>query len=1158
MALTNEQILDRLARLTAPGVRERLLARGLARSLIWRDGALPPEAPPFARTLSYDLQSHAFQILQLALSLTGQFRFQQIVLDSFRIAAEELEAVVRRGDPETQDRGFLTVVTAAAYQLGRLGARSYVVLPPNLETLPLSVAERLLALLLRREFGPINDVVVNWAESAKAGAEKVAAHIQNISDFQVVHEEGETGDFSDALDEGIAWMLTDNYVRAIANLDISIRYNNPEIYEESKQKLSIGLSTAANARHVPLWWIYTLTQKIIDDLWETMVWNILPSLEDGAVAKEEWNRLRLNYIRSKLAKPRPELEMWPSQIDAARRSVNESASMVLALPTSAGKTKIAELCILRALSLGMRVFYITPLRALSAQLERVLATTFVPLGFSVSSLYGASGVSKIDIDIAQSDHIIVATPEKLDYVLRNEPDALDDVGLVVLDEGHMIGLRVREIRYETLVQRLLKREDAHLRRIVCLSAIFDSGESFDDFVSWISRGNAEAAIRSEWRPTRQRAAVCVWEHSFARLQFYVDDEQPFVPKYLIERKVKGRRTRKLPDNKNELVVALAERLIEEGHTVLVYCPQRRSVNTMANIFLDLVDRDAVKFPVGNADVLNRAIFIGSEWLGEKHLAVQCLKRGIAIHHGTLPRPFLSVIEQMINERNVRLVVASPTLAQGLDLACSALVFQSLHRRGEPIPSSEFTNVIGRVGRAFVDIEGVSVFPVFEANQRSSEYRINQFLSAWQQAHHRQLESGLVQLLATIIGILAQRLGVTPTDLSERIAAIDFDWQGAVSLPGDDEPDAELDQADIAKLVAQLDETLLTIIDPQTDVGQLAEILDQSLQDSYWRRRLARFDDPSNYVQQREVLLSRARWVWNKTDIQSRQGFATAGIGLATGSKLLDQLDVLAARLPEAEDAIVRSDIETVMAALTPVIKALSQIEPFKIELPEDWMLLLRQWLSGEHIWGNAQIASDENMQFISDGLVYRAVWGIEAIRSLAIAKGILDKSFVAGAITETMTFGCHETFGRWLLRHGLSSRRMAVEISEYFNTKFITEITSKEMLQLMIDAELVDELYRDSPDKLRIWDSFVRQDVTVNRKAWEESSRSEKIADNLEFDKATILRMIQKEGSIAKFFSPDLDHLFDVSMPSEDYFFGHVKVTAMPDGELKMERFGPS
>src|SRR6185436_17212405 len=172
-----------------------------------------------------------------------------------------------------------------------------------------------------------------------------------------------------------------------------------------------------------------------------------------------------------------------------------------------------------------RVVYVTPLRALSAQVELGLAKTFRPLGYSVKSVYGASGIDAADLDTLKSAKIVVATPEKLDFAIRQEPSVIDDVGLIVLDEGHMIGLSEREIRYEMLVQRLLRRSDASTRRLVCLSAVFAEGDTFDDFTAWLRSDTPGGAIRSKWRPTRQRPGALKWTGSAGRLEFAVGHEE---------------------------------------------------------------------------------------------------------------------------------------------------------------------------------------------------------------------------------------------------------------------------------------------------------------------------------------------------------------------------------------------------------------------------------------------------------------------------------------------------------------------------------------------------------------------------------------------------------------------------------------------------------
>jgi hypothetical protein len=116
-----------------------------------------------------------------------------------------------------------------------------------------------------------------------------------------------------------------------------------------------------------------------------------------------------------------EVELWPSQREAARRSADITDDLVVALPTSAGKTRVAEIAALMTLASERRVLIVTPLRSLSAQTERSFRRTFAPLGFSVSSLYGSSGLSSGDEDALRTREIVIATPEKLDFALRNDP-----------------------------------------------------------------------------------------------------------------------------------------------------------------------------------------------------------------------------------------------------------------------------------------------------------------------------------------------------------------------------------------------------------------------------------------------------------------------------------------------------------------------------------------------------------------------------------------------------------------------------------------------------------------------------------------------------------------------------------------------------------------
>lgn len=274
-----------------------------------------------------------------------------------------------------------------------------------------------------------------------------------------------------------------------------------------------------------------LAIHLLSDLWSSTFHERVPLQPAGGVASD-WLRLRQLFIAVLQKRTKAEIDLWPSQIDAAARAVDQSDDLVVSLPTSAGKTRIAELCILRCLAGGRRVVFVTPLRALSAQSETTLQRTFGPLGKTISALYGSIGVSGFDEDAIRDRDIVVATPEKLDFALRNDPSLLDDVGLLVFDEGHMIGPNEREVRYEVQIQRLLRRPDAQTRRIVCLSAILPDGDQLDDFAAWLRRDHPGGLIKSDWRPTRLRFGEVVWSSPTARLNLRVGDERPWVQRFL--------------------------------------------------------------------------------------------------------------------------------------------------------------------------------------------------------------------------------------------------------------------------------------------------------------------------------------------------------------------------------------------------------------------------------------------------------------------------------------------------------------------------------------------------------------------------------------------------------------------------------------------------
>ena len=134
MANNATAIVERLAELIAPSARGRLLARGLARGLLWREGVLPLGAPEFTPSLTLDLLDFGYGVLALALELRDANRTREPgaafpTSDAFRVAAEAIESAVRRDERASRDRGRHLVVSATAFHLAGYAARAYSMLP---------------------------------------------------------------------------------------------------------------------------------------------------------------------------------------------------------------------------------------------------------------------------------------------------------------------------------------------------------------------------------------------------------------------------------------------------------------------------------------------------------------------------------------------------------------------------------------------------------------------------------------------------------------------------------------------------------------------------------------------------------------------------------------------------------------------------------------------------------------------------------------------------------------------------------------------------------------------------------------------------------------------------------------------------------------------
>ncbi|MCU0999281.1 DEAD/DEAH box helicase [Stenotrophomonas maltophilia] len=1121
---TTEELTAFLRDITQDGYRGRLQARGQARALIRHEGNLPPDAPAFSEEIDSDLADYGLSVLRASLALRELGGDAETWRKGFLQAAGAFEALVQNGSPADASRGFYRTAGAASYHLANYSALAFSLLTQAQADQNRSPVEDALTLLIVRDLQGLGQRARAWLSSPANRDEGIA-------------REAAEG----ALDpDGIvSRVATSTMFRALVFFEFALQTGQESLVVEARNLLrrSISLTKAASA--VSLWWILRITANLIDDLWSSSLHKVLPS--EGPPGSRDYAQLRKLFVAELYSRKSSEVELWPSQLQAAQRAVDVSDDLVVALPTSAGKTRIAEIAALMALACGRRVLIVTPLRALSAQTERSFRKTFTPLGFSVSSLYGSSGIAGTDEDALREQNIVIATPEKLDFALRNDTDIINDVGLIVLDEGHLIGPSEREIRYENLVQRLLRRTDHGERRIVCLSAILPAGDQLNDLTAWIRSDTPGDPIQSSWRPTRQRFGTLSWIGNSARLGFDLEPDGPFIRHFVPEAPPIRPRRKAFPKDNKELTLAAAWRFSEQGKRALVFCTQRDHVEGFAKTALDLQRRGFLPSLLAIASEVERAMAVGREWLGADHPAVRCLAIGVAIHHGRLPGPFLREVEGLLAAGVLRVTVASPTLAQGLNLNAAVLLIPSLYRAGTLITGEEFANVAGRAGRAFVDLEGL----VIHVMHQPDNWRHQQWRQLVTSAKARSLSSGIIVVVNEVVRRLATSGVFSREDAMEYLSSTRDAW-----FP--EAVDGELESDSVESLIERLDATVLGLIEAlDAQSADLPRLIDEALSGSLWARQIARLDAVEKQ-NQLWILLSRARLIWNTTTVEQRKGQFAMGVGLESGLAI----DALAAELTQlldrGDEAALASDADALIAALVGMGERLLAIRPFVPDdpLPANWRDLLATWVHGQDVAAIGQ----EAMRIVDDAFVYRLVWAIEALRMNRRINGGESELPVEGAAAACLEAGLPSNAMAMLVRAGLPSRVAAKTVVEQLAPGFTNRAEMKAWLRSAEVAAFDHAPEWPTIETHAIWQQFRRDALSSVDGKW----TSQEWTMQWSTDSAVPLRVeVDPQSGQVSITTPDFSQLTTINQRLRTEAPSLFEVAALRNGtNVSIRRIG--
>ncbi len=362
-------------------------------------------------------------------------------------------------------------------------------------------------------------------------------------------------------------------------------------------------------------------------------------------------------------------ELYPPQEDSVSAGILDGKNIILCTPTASGKTLAAELAMIKALEAKKRVVYVVPLIALAYEKYEEFRK-YEKLGFSVRLETGDLDSSKYSQRLRFD--ILVATAEKCDSIMRSKPEWFQDVRVLVLDEIHLIASDRGPV-YEVLAAKFTRMFPQI--QVLGLSATIGNAVELAD---WLDA----SLVESNWRPVHLKEEVVV-----------------------------GRSL--------DEVTSLVNNSVRDGGQVLVFVNSRRSAESLAE---ELGGR--LKYCGGGLQEVSEGILNAlSNPTRQCNRLASCVLNGVAFHHAGLVVKQRSLIDSSFKGGVLKVIVATPTLAAGVNLPSRTVIVRDIKRytpRGlDYIPVLEYKQQVGRAGRPKYDTHGEAF--VFAKDDAEADY-----------------------------------------------------------------------------------------------------------------------------------------------------------------------------------------------------------------------------------------------------------------------------------------------------------------------------------------------------------------------------------------------------------------------------------------------------
>lgn len=388
-------------------------------------------------------------------------------------------------------------------------------------------------------------------------------------------------------------------------------------------------------------------------------------------------------------------------------AIDRGEDVIVAAPTGAGKTLIAQHAIESALRAGKRVIYTAPIKALSNQKFRDLTIAFP----------GQVGIATGDVSIDPGAAAVIMTTEIFRNTLFDDPRRVAEVAWVIFDEVHYIDDAERGTVWE---ESLIFAPPGV--KILALSATVSN---LQELAAWLTqvRGNPVKVVLETHRPVPLDFFVASTQGQVRPL----DRIHELRPKRKAfdrrerrgDRPMSGRdRMRELERSWKRLVLTVSQR---DELPLLFFLFSRDACQRLARACMGerlVRSRQARESAVAELNRLVDAFELDRSDPAVGELA-QLLEHGIAYHHAGLLPALKEVVERLFDAGHIRLLCATETFALGVNMPARAVAFEGIRKfdgkQRLPLKTREFLQMAGRAGRRGIDTRG-AVYITFDPNQ----------------------------------------------------------------------------------------------------------------------------------------------------------------------------------------------------------------------------------------------------------------------------------------------------------------------------------------------------------------------------------------------------------------------------------------------------------